>query len=98
MDDAALEAIYRRRIRPILFDGTTADILPVASLIGAQSGSGKTRSMVTVRGLNPGRSFVPIVGDDLRGMHPEYDRLVDVDPMRMPEVTAEASGSGSPPN
>ena len=33
-----------------------------------------------------------IVGDDYRQFHPDYDRVMREDPLRMPDVTAEAAG------
>ncbi|MBW8174037.1 zeta toxin family protein [Ornithinimicrobium sp. Arc0846-15] len=42
--------------------------------------------------MHPGQRVVPIVGDDFRQFHPDYDDLLESDPLRMPDVTAGAAG------
>ena len=60
-------------------------------LVGAQPGAGKTR--VVSRASRDTGSAVVVVGDDLRQFHPDYARLMRDDPLRMPEVTAQAAGA-----
>ncbi|WP_271986527.1 zeta toxin family protein [Pseudoclavibacter terrae] len=60
-------------------------------LVGAQPGAGKTR--VVSRASRDTGSAVAVVGDDLRQFHPDYARLMRDDPLRMPEVTAQAAGA-----
>lgn len=64
---------------------------PTLVLVGAQPGAGKTR-VVSRASQDMGRA-VAVVGDDLRRFHPEYVRLMREEPLRMPEVTAQAAGA-----
>lgn len=66
---------------------------PVWITVGGQPGAGKTAAQVLARRLNPGASVTPIIGDDLRLFHPDYRRLVEQEPLQMPEATAEASAT-----
>ena len=90
--DADLDAIYEARIRPRLFRNATTQLAPSAVLLGGSPGSGKSRSAVVVRSLAQPQQLTPIIGDDLRPFHPDYERLLDVDPLAMPDATAAASG------
>ncbi|WP_181026829.1 zeta toxin family protein [Pseudoclavibacter sp. RFBB5] len=64
---------------------------PTLVLVGAQPGAGKTRTVGRAQKEHVGSSAV--VGDDLRVFHPDYVRLMREDPLRMPEVTAQAAGA-----
>ncbi|MDO5287200.1 MAG: zeta toxin family protein [Actinomycetia bacterium] len=58
--------------------------------VGGQPGSGKGRAVDQAMRSLPGS--VVVNGDELRPYHPAYERLMTSDPLRMPEVTAQASG------
>lgn len=62
----------------------------VLVFVGGQPGAGKSR-VVGLAAVEH-RGAVIIDGDDLLKYHPDYDRLMREDPLRMPDVTAEASG------
>lgn len=82
---------FEREVVPALFTGAASSATPTLILIGGQPGAGKTWAMKSALASHPGESIVPIIGDDLRIHHPDYDGLMATDPMRMPEVTAKAS-------
>lgn len=58
--------------------------------VGGQPGAGKGRVLEEAGAGLPGS--VTVNGDELRQFHPDYARLMREDPLRMPEVTASASG------
>lgn len=87
---ADLQRIYDRRIQPHLFSRAEPHPAPIAALIGAQPGAGKSRSAVNVQKLAHPQQLTPIIGDDLRIFHPDYDRLIRTDPLTMPDATAPA--------
>lgn len=93
MDPSELEAIWTTRIKP-RFDRAPlpAHGRPVTVLLGGQPGAGKTTVSDHARHMYPNANITPIVGDDFRREHPDYDRLVLDDPMAMPAITAEAAG------
>lgn len=63
---------------------------PVISMVAAQPGAGKTREVDFARASH---GYAPaVVGDDYRKFHPAYDELMDNDPLRMPDATAQAAG------
>lgn len=92
LSDAQLREIFRQRIRP-QFDRTGsfthAESAPTVVLLGGQPGSGKSRAVGRVKAQYPG--IVPVVGDDLRAYHPDYDRLMREDPLSMPRETGQAA-------
>lgn len=64
---------------------------PTLVLVGAQPGAGKTRTVA--RALKDHSGSVSVVGDDLRAFHPDFVDVMRDDPLRMPEVTAQAAGA-----
>jgi len=88
-----IDARFRDYVVPGMFGSATRNDQPVWIAIGGQPGAGKTAAQLHVRALNPGVSLVPIVGDDLRRHHPDYDRLLETDPLSMPTATAGASAA-----
>ena len=92
LEPAALRRIFEWKIRPTLDNGETdAELRPVLILVGGQPGAGKTRSVLRARHDHP--KAARVVGDDFRRHHPEYNSAMDTDPLRMPEVTAQAAGA-----
>lgn len=83
-----------RQARIQTFESAEPSAAPVLLSIGAQPGAGKTRAVVrTMNTFYPARSFVPIIGDNLRRYHPDYPALVSSpDPDLMPAATAELAG------
>jgi hypothetical protein len=86
-----VEALYARRVRPALFGRAEPSQFPVAVLLGGQPGAGKSRSAAIVRRIVQPQRLNPIIGDDLRPFHPDYDHLVRNEPLAMPAATAAAS-------
>lgn len=74
-----------------LFNSAQPSPSPVTVFLGGQPGAGKTSALGRVLHSFPG-SITPIIGDDLRAYHPDYDHLIAHDPLLMPERTAPASG------
>lgn len=96
LSEEQLRDIFDNDVRHDVFRRVQArqrDQAPVAVLLGAQPGAGKSRAMNEVRESYPGRHFAEIVGDDLRLFHPDYQRFLDTDPAHMPDITAQASGA-----
>ncbi|CAD6016141.1 zeta toxin family protein [Agreia sp. COWG] len=87
-----LQVIFDERIRRRLFRRARTEHTPSAVLLGAQSGSGKTKALQSIVAATPGDP-VAIVGDDLRAFHPAYARLLEDAPTEMPDATAQASGA-----
>ena len=86
-----LREIFDRDIAPTLTAGGGAELHPSVVFVGAQPGAGKSRAIADVHGEQP--AAVPVIGDDLRAFHPDYDALMRTDPLTMPHVTAQASGA-----
>lgn len=88
-----LRAIFRRSIQPELevLRGSQTNTEPTLVLVGAQPGAGKTRTVGRAQQDHAGA--IAVVGDDLRVFHPDYVRLMREEPLRMPEVTAQAAGA-----
>lgn len=80
-------------VRPVVFARAVVSDRPVWITVGGQPGAGKTAAQAKAQNLNPGASVTPIIGDDLRRFHPDYEALLDAEPLAMPTVTAEASGA-----
>lgn len=60
-------------------------------LLGGQPGAGKSRAADLATAAASG-SVVSIVGDEYRRFHPAYAETLKADPLRMPDVTAQAAG------
>jgi hypothetical protein len=86
-----LREIFDRDIAPTLIAGGAAELHPSVLFIGAQPGAGKSRAIADVLGDRP--AAVPVIGDDFRPFHPDYDALMRADPLAMPHITAQASGA-----
>lgn len=93
LDAERLRAIFEEEIRFGLDDvaPALAGAEPLLVIVGAQPGAGKSREISRVRSQHP--EATKVIGDDLRVFHPDYRRLLRSDPLRMPEVTAKASGA-----
>lgn len=91
MDEAELRRRWISQIAPDVFADAIHVREPVTIFLGGQPGAGKTASQGHV--VRQVSGVVPIVGDDLRQYHPDYQRLVNDDPLRMPLVTASASAA-----
>lgn len=89
--DVISEAVFERYLRPQMDDMIRSDD-PTTVFLGAQPAAGKTRGQRRILGMYPGASLFPVIGDDYRRYHPDYNRLIAEDPVRMPDVTAELSG------
>ncbi|WEV69297.1 zeta toxin family protein [Bifidobacterium sp. ESL0775] len=93
LSGAILQAIFNTEIAPILdaeIAGKTRTEQPVLFMVGAQPGAGKTKAIANIASQN---NAIEINGDDLRTHHPDYDQLMDTNPLLMPSVTSQASGA-----
>ncbi|PPG05876.1 hypothetical protein C5E06_00435 [Pseudoclavibacter sp. RFBI5] len=88
-----LREIFEKSIRPELdaLRSSQRASEPTLVLVGAQPGAGKTRTVGRVQ--KDFRGAIPVIGDDLRVFHPDYVSVMREDPLRMPEVTAQAAGA-----
>lgn len=92
MCDFDIRHVWEHRVRRRVFLDSRASVSPVSVFIGGQPGAGKTKAQADLLAGYGEENITPIIGDDLRAFHPEYERLVSNDPLRMPDVTAAASG------
>ncbi|WP_068265115.1 zeta toxin family protein [Janibacter limosus] len=86
-----LRAIWEQDIRPRVFARAERSERPVTMLLGGQPGAGKSRAADLATAAASG-SVVAIVGDEYRRFHPAYVETLKADPLRMPDVTAQAAG------
>lgn len=92
MPEGELSRIFEEEVKwEFASDSAGAELRPTLVIVGGQPGSGKTRTVLRAGDDYPGAAKV--VGDDLRQYHPEYDSVMRADPLRMPEVTAQAAGA-----
>lgn len=91
LDAATLREIFDRDIAPTLSAVGATTLRPTLVFVGAQPGAGKSRSIADVQDEYP--DATAIIGDDFRAFHPDYWELMDSDPLEMPAVTAQASGT-----
>lgn len=77
LSEAQHQAIFERDIKPLLFAGAQPSERPVAVIFGGQPGAGKSAAVAAAKeDLGPRGGAVEIIGDDLRGFHPHYARLM----------------------
>lgn len=75
--EAEHQATFDNDIKPDLFAGAKPSGRPVAVIFGGQPGAGKSASVdAAMRDLEPRGGAVQIIGDDMRGYHPQYARLM----------------------
>lgn len=95
LDENTLRALFENKIKDEL-DGQvrpgsmTGRERPVIIFTGGQPGAGKSNANAREKYDRP--NLVEIVGDDFRGHHPDYQRIMRDDPLAMPDHTAQASG------
>ncbi|MDV2437804.1 zeta toxin family protein [Actinotignum sanguinis] len=92
MCDLDIRVEWIRRVKPRVFARSRISLSPVSIFLGGQPGAGKTKTQKTVVSRYLDENITRIIGDDLRAFHPDYDWLCQNDPLRMPHVTAQASG------
>lgn len=80
LSEADHQAIFEQDIKPDLFAGAKPSSQPVAVIFGGQPGAGKSAAVDSaMRELEPRGGAVQIIGDDLRGYHLHYARLMERD-------------------
>ncbi len=92
LDDRELAVIFGLSIFPVLFGDADRSDEPLAILVGAQPGAGKSRAGAAAAHESR-QPIVEIIGDDLRAFHPRYRQLLALDPSAMPDATAQAAGA-----
>lgn len=94
LEEYTLTGIFRAEIRPALERAIrrrgAREGRPTAVFVAAQPAAGKSRATALAVRQDP--RLIPVIGDDLRQFHPDYDRLMAEDPLAMPGATAQASG------
>lgn len=74
------QAIFDKRIKPQLFADAKPSAKPVGVIFGGQPGAGKSAAVDDAfRELTSRGGAAQIIGDDLRGYHPQYGRLMERD-------------------
>lgn len=86
-----IHGIFHAVIEPN-FSIYTSSPTPVTVFLGAQPGAGKTNAQSIITGMYGSGSLMPIVGDDFRSYHPDYEMLLKTNPLEMPNKTARAAG------
>lgn len=77
LSEAEHQATFDNDIKPDLFAGAKSSGQPVAVIFGGQPGAGKSAAVdAALREFAPHGGAVQIIGDDLRGYHPQYARLM----------------------
>lgn len=92
MSDFDIREEWLASVKPSVFAKAQASLAPVSIFLGGQPGAGKTKAQTAVLARYAEENITQIIGDDLRAFHPDYEWLISNDPLRMPEVTAPASG------
>lgn len=92
MNDDEIQERFATRILPSLEAKGIPSSDPLTIFLGGQPGAGKTKGQMLALALHPNDSIMPIVGDDFRRYHLDYERLMTEDPLAMPDATAYASG------
>lgn len=91
MDESELESIWMTDILPIVGERMFPASHPITVFLGGQPAAGKTRAQRRLTGIYDGL-LAPIIGDDFRRYHPDYERLLSEAPLDMPDATAKAAG------
>lgn len=91
LSEQQLREIWDRKIRRRIFRDAQGQESPTTVLLGGQPGAGKTRAAQMA--IDRAGAQVVVLGvDNYRQFHPDYRRVLADDPLRMPDVTAEAAG------
>lgn len=92
-NEAEIQEIFEQYIVHRVFDTATPALsgnTPITVLIGAQPAAGKTSGQKrTIELYNT--ELIPIIGDDFRQFHPQYDEIMDENPLSMPDATKQLS-------
>ena len=86
-----LDDRFKSRIVRIVFQLHKPSSAPTLVLLGAQPAAGKSESHARLLQQYP--DLVPLDGDVLCQFHPDYDELMETDPVAMPTATAQASSA-----
>src|SRR4051812_2053149 len=80
LTEAEHQAIFDKRIKPQLFADAKPQAKPVGVVFGGQPGAGKSAAVDdALRELKDRGGAAQIIGDDMRGYHPRYARLMERD-------------------
>lgn len=93
MNQDELKYRWEILVKPDVFRGIGQTSDPVTIFLGGQPGAGKTQGKNFALAQYDKGAVAEIIGDDFRRHHPDYQRLIETDPLRMPDVTAPASGA-----
>lgn len=93
MEQQKIRQIWEKDIKGRVFRKASSNVNPVTIFLGGQPGAGKTQGKNFALAQYEEGAVAEIIGDDFRQYHPDYQWLVETDPLRMPDVTAPASGA-----
>jgi hypothetical protein len=80
LGEADHQRIFETQIKPSIFIGTARSAQAVAVIFGGQPGAGKSVAVANaVQELRGQGGCAQIIGDDLRGYHPQYQPLMAQD-------------------
>ncbi|MGW3510818.1 zeta toxin family protein [Streptomyces sp. NPDC000994] len=93
LSEEQLRARFEERVRDFVFSGYAPQTRPVLVLTGGQPAAGKSQAMAAAVQRHADRQLVPLTGDELRPFHPQYEQLLEEQPLLFPNATAQASGA-----
>jgi len=89
LDPSEHERVYAKAIEPASFLDTSPVEQPKITIVGGQTGAGKTRLLeLSMKEFDDG-NVVIVNTDDLRAYHPRFEEIVDLDDRRAAERTHE---------
>jgi predicted ABC-type ATPase len=89
LDPSEHERVYAKAIEPASFLDTSPVEHPKITIVGGQTGAGKTRVLeLSMKEFDDG-NVVIVNTDDLRAYHPRFEEIVDLDDRRAAERTHE---------
>jgi len=93
LSEAEHQATFDQDIKSDLFAGAKPSNRPIAVIFGGQPGAGKSAAVAAATlDLEPHGGAIQIIGDDLRGYHPQYARLMEADDRTAAFYTDRDSG------
>lgn len=92
LTDAELQLIWDTELAR-LANRATASPDPMAVIIGAQPGAGKSHAHPLIANQYPERTFLTVDSDKLRRSHPAFEQIITTDLLRMPVLTNAAAAA-----
>lgn len=77
---------FESYIKPFVFEGHHPSETPRLVLLGGQPAAGKSQAVAGLREHYAGEDLVAVTGDEFRKFHPDYRRLLEDDPLGLPNA------------